>query len=104
MREERACLSQDQQPRGGSAPQRAVGPQCKAMLRFSPSPPQAPIFAPPSPPSLPPQETDATLDALLAMQGSASASGGHSRDHVLAELAADIQRRVPLPFDIEAAR
>ena len=74
------------------------------MLRFSPSPPQAPIFAPPSPPSLPPQETDATLDALLAMQGSASASGGHSRDHVLAELAADIQRRVPLPFDIEAAR
>ena len=65
----------------------------------SPSPDLCPSFSP-----LPPQETDATLDALLAMQGSASASGGHSRDHVLAELAADIQRRVPLPFDIEAAR
>lgn len=38
------------------------------------------------------------------MQGSASSSGGLSRDEVLAELAADIQRRVPLPFDIEAAR
>jgi dynein heavy chain len=38
------------------------------------------------------------------MQGSASATGGQSRDEVLAELAADIQKRLPLPFDIEAAR
>ncbi|KAG1667277.1 hypothetical protein FOA52_012566 [Chlamydomonas sp. UWO 241] len=50
------------------------------------------------------QETDMTLAALLLMQGSATASGGASRDEVLSDLADDIQRRVPLPFDIEAAR
>lgn len=45
-----------------------------------------------------------TLENLLAMQGSATSSGVGNRDEILSDLAADIKKRVPLPFDIEAVR
>jgi dynein heavy chain len=53
------------------------------------------------------QEANSMLDSLLATQGSAAEGGGaagRSREEVLAELAADIDQKIPPPFDIEAAR
>ncbi|KAL3161683.1 hypothetical protein ABBQ38_008782 [Trebouxia sp. C0009 RCD-2024] len=50
------------------------------------------------------QEADLMLTSCLAMQGSATASGGTSRDSVLTSLAADIDLRLPGTFDIEAVR
>ncbi|MEW5317509.1 MAG: hypothetical protein WDW38_008798 [Sanguina aurantia] len=50
------------------------------------------------------QEADMLLASCLATQGNATASGGQSREAVLADVAADIRARVALPFDIEAAR
>jgi len=50
------------------------------------------------------QETDQMLDAILSMQGSGGSGGGASKEAILTELSADIDRRVPMPFDIEAAR
>jgi dynein heavy chain len=50
------------------------------------------------------QEIDTLLASMLSTQGSSSVSGGAARDTVLAEVANDIQARVPPPFDIEAAR
>ena len=54
------------------------------------------------------QEATSMLDSLLATQGSAAEGGsgaaGRSREEVLAEVAADIDQRIPPAFDIEAAR
>ncbi|KAA6419936.1 MAG: dynein heavy chain axonemal [Trebouxia sp. A1-2] len=50
------------------------------------------------------QEADLMLTSCLAMQGSATASGGTSRDSLLTTLAADIDVRLPGTFDIEAVR
>ncbi|KAL0050690.1 hypothetical protein WJX82_005287 [Trebouxia sp. C0006] len=50
------------------------------------------------------QEADLMLTSCLAMQGSATASGGTSRDSLLTTLAADIDQRLPGTFDIEAVR
>jgi len=50
------------------------------------------------------QETDLMLDSILSMQGASGSTGGVSREALLTELAADIDRRVQPVFDIEAAR
>ena len=50
------------------------------------------------------QETDLMLESILSMQGASGSTGGVSREALLTELAADIDRRVQPVFDIEAAR
>jgi dynein heavy chain len=49
------------------------------------------------------KETQALFETLLALQPRSSASGGQSREAVIATLARDIESQLPPNFDIEAA-
>jgi hypothetical protein len=49
------------------------------------------------------KETQALFETLLALQPRSSASGGQSRESVIATLARDIESQLPPNFDIEAA-
>ncbi|KAH6558350.1 hypothetical protein KP509_1Z068500 [Ceratopteris richardii] len=50
------------------------------------------------------QETNLFLSSILATQSNAAEAGGRSREDVILEIAQDMTKRIPPPFDIDLAR